>query len=354
MFQSLRLSKMFVYISLALVLSACAATLKLHYFGTTKSSDYVEYVATAHAFAGEIPITEAPPYRVLKPLAPSLIATLNTFLPDESAVLFQSLLFYFALVVLMYFFAYEFLHDHHLAFLATLMVSLSYPMLKYGVDIFTETGAVFFYVLSLLYTLRMLRTPRLSLVILNALAVGIGFLWKEYSVVAGITFGLTLLFHPHLTMKEKVNYVLLFGGVVALINAPWELWVYLKYHYWYGMWYQSNAGPGFALEFTLKNVLKSIAAVLGLAWLLVPVGVYRWKTLDLPRLRFLQIATLPPFMALSWGYISSRLFYVMGPPFLMLGMQGMRQWPRLWQNAATIIIVGANITWLFLSYSVKL
>lgn len=348
------MSRPVAYVMIALVLSAGGAALKLHYFGTTESSDYIEYVATAHAFAGETPLSEAPPNRVLKPLAPLLIAALIPFFGDHDATLLQSLVFYLALVVLMYLFAYEFLGDHYLAFLATLMVSLSYPMLKYGVDIFTETGAICFYTLSLLLTLRILRTPRPSLIFINAAVIAVGFLWKEYSIVAGVVFGLVLLFHPTLSRAEKWKYVVAFGAIGALITIPWQVFVALKYHYWYGSWYHSNAGPGFAREFTLKNVLKSIAAVLGLAWLLVPLGFRKRAALDLPQRRFLQFSTWPPFMALAWGYISSRLFYVMAPPFLMLGMHGMRQWSRRSQTIATALIIVANITWLFFSYSIKL
>ncbi len=348
------ISRPVAYILLALVLSAGGAAFKLHYFGTTESSDYIEYVATAHAFAGESPLEKAPPNRVLKPLAPLLIALLIPFLGDHDATLFQSLVFYLALVALMYFFAYEFLRDHYLAFLATLLVSLSYPMLKYGVDIFTETGAIFFYTLSLFLTLRILRAPRPSLIIINAIVIAVGFLWKEYSIVAGVTFGLVLLFHPTLSRAEKWKYIFVFGAIGALIAIPWQIFVALKYHYWYGSWYHSNAGPGFAMEFTLKNVLKSIAAVLGLAWLLVPLGFKKRNFLEVPQTRFLQLSTWPPFMALAWGYISSRLFYVMAPPILMLGMHGMREWPRRSQTIAAAIIIAANIAWLFLSYSIKL
>lgn len=348
------ISRPTVFILLALVMSAGGAALKLHYFGTTESSDYIEYVATAHAFSGDTELSHAPPNRVLKPLAPLLIATLSPLLGDKGATLLQSLVFYLALVVLMYLFSYEFLRDHYLAFLSTLMVSLSYPMLKYGVDIFTETGAVFFYTLSLFLTLRILRAPRLSLIVINALVIAVGFLWKEYSIVAGVTFGLVLLFHPTLSRAEKWRYMFAFGAIGALITIPWQIFVALKYHYWYGSWYHSNAGPGFAMEFTLKNVLKSIAAVLGLAWLLVPAGFLKRGALDDAQRRFLQISVWPPFMALAWGYISSRLFYVMAPPFLMLAAWGMRDWRRSTQTLTVALIIAANVGWLFLSYSIKL
>jgi 4-amino-4-deoxy-L-arabinose transferase-like glycosyltransferase len=64
-----------------------------------------------------------------------------------------------------------------------LLSALSYPLLRYGVDLYTETGALFFYVLSFLITLWYLKRPSVKLIIANGLVISIGFLWKEYTIV---------------------------------------------------------------------------------------------------------------------------------------------------------------------------
>ncbi|QQG37886.1 MAG: glycosyltransferase family 39 protein [Candidatus Kaiserbacteria bacterium] len=348
-----RLSPLLPWIAAILLIATLAAFLKLSLFGTTVSSDYQEYLATAQAFAGE-PGFEVAHNRILKPLAPALVALLGQGIGYHEAMLAQALFFYLALALATFFFAREYFQDERLAFLLTLMSALSYPVLKYGVDVLTETGAWFFFVLSLWLTVRFLREPRPGLFLLNALVVAVGFLWKEYSIVGGAILGLATLFHPALSLKQKTLYALGGSALFLLIHAPWQWYVYVTYGFTYLTWYGQNAGPGFAMEFTLKNVIKSTAAILGLAWLLVPRGLRHFSTLDTWRRRFLQVAALPPLVGYLWGYISSRLLYVIAPPALLLAGLGLRTLPPRVQIAVTAFVVLANIAWLSLSYSITL
>ena len=373
---------------------AFGAFLKVHYLGFTVSSDYETYIETAKVFAGEsvtqtlpnriaVPsadlvqggsysgnetvasafgggtdvesvVTKAVSYRSLKPLAPLLTALLHPVFGFERAFWLQSLFFYFAFIVAIYLFAYEFFDDRYLAILLSLMSLLSYPVLRYGVDILTETGGWFFYALSLWLTLKFLKEPRKSFFFANVFVIVLGFLWKEYSVVAGAIFGLAILFHQTLGWRSKAFYILGFGGLFLAVNVPWEVFIFLTYHYTYISWYAQGGTPGFAEEFTLVNIVKSTAALLGLAWLAVPWGFRKFASLEPQKKLFLKIGLPTPFMALAWGFVSSRLFYVAAPAFLVLSVLGIKSWRRSMQIAFTVLVIAANLTWLFLSYSVKL
>lgn len=335
-------------LAVVLLLGAAGAALKLATLGTIISSDYQQYVATAQLFGGED--TEVAPQRLLKPLAPLLILAMGSIMDYETAVLVQALLFFALLLVLAFFFAYEFFRDRFSAAIAAILIGLSYPVLKYGVELNTETGALCFYILSLFLTLKFLRQPTLRLVLLNALVITFGFLWKEYSVVCGMVFGLALIFHSQIENRVKAGYVAVCAAVFLLVHLPWQLYVYLEYDYSYLSWYTHNVSSAIEQrEFTLFNIVKSTAALLGVAWLAVPLGLSRMRELAAPDKLFLKFAAPPTFIAYFWGYVSSRLLYVMAPAFVLLAVLGMRSWERRYQIAFAAATVAANLTWLLVS-----
>ena len=355
-----RISRVLAFGSLALrlavllvVVAAVAAFLKLHVFGTTVSSDYLEYIQTAEAFAGDSG-EEPSPNRILKPLAPALVALLSPVFGFDDAMLFQALVFYLAFSFVMFLLAREFLEDDRLAFCTALMATLSYPMLKYGIDVLIETGAIFFYALSLLFTVRFLKRPHVGELLVNVLVVSLGFLWKEYSVVSGAVLGMAILFHPSLATRAKALMVSLYVGIFLAIHVPWQWYVYEMHGFTYLTWYGQNAGPGFATEFTLKNIVKSTAAVIGLAWLLVPFAVKQYSHLSRAQRRFLTFAAPPPFIGYAWGYISSRLLFVLAPPFLLVAGVAMKTWRPSVRYLVTAAVVAGNLAWLVLSYSIAL
>jgi hypothetical protein len=347
-------SPVVVALSIILILGACGAFTKLYFFGLTDSSDYQEYVATAKLISG-VENASAVPHRLLKPLNPLLVAGLAMVFNYQTAFILQALVFYFALTATTFFLAREFFDDIFKSALVALLSALSYPVLKYGVEINAETGALFFYVLSLYLTVRFLKQPRGTIFLANVLVITLGFLWKEYSIVAAIIFGLSLLMHPQLSIRRKAMHVGVYGAIFLTIHASYQTYIYLQYDYTYLSWYLSNAPAGYAHgEFTLRTITKSTAALLGLAWLLVPIGLYHFKTYQLWQRRFLQSALLPPMIGYTWGYVSSRLLYVMAPPFLLVVGMGLARFSLKTQIVVVVVVIAANIAWLFLSYKVAL
>ncbi len=343
--------------ALIILLLVCGvgAFIKLGLIGVTDSSDYQEYVAVAHHIAGDT-TPEVRPHRFLKPLNPALVALLAGVIGDyQTAFIVQALFFYVALVWMLFFLVRHFIDDIWLATLLAAYVALCYPILRYGVDILTETGALFFYTASLLVTLKYVAAPSWRLLLINTAIVTIGFLWKEYSVVSAIIFGLAILFHPSVSLRDKVLQVAAYAGIFLAVHIPAQIYVYLTYGYSYFSWYSEGVNGAIKQnEFTLRNIVKSTAALLSALWLVVPLGWLQRSSLSFVQRYYLRIAVPVPFMAYAWGYVSSRLLFVMAPPFLLVAAFGMREWTRTAQIAIVGIATIANIAWLFLSYSVKL
>ncbi len=337
-----------------LTLCAIGAFLKVYFVGVTYSNDYAEYVQTAQYLGGDHSVAVIP-HRLLKPLNPLLIAGLAHFGDYETVFLIQAIILYAAFVIAMYYFARQFLENTFTSALIAGYVALSYPMLKYGIDILTETGALLFYVISLLLTMLYLKQPSWRLVLVNAFVVTIGFLWKEYSVVSAVIFGLAILFHAVVPLKQRIAYIAAYAAIFLGVHLPLQIYVFLAHGYTYLSWY-SVAVNGAILqnEFTLKNIIKSTAALLGVLWLAVLPGFSHYRSLTPWQRRFWQVSIAPPFMAYAWGYVSSRLLFVMAPPFLLVAGVAMRDWSRSAQITIFLLAISANITWFFLSYHIVL
>jgi hypothetical protein len=327
---------------------------KLGYLWVAPNSDYYTYLQTAEALRGEPGIIAAP-IRILKPLEPLMTAAEESVLAPRWAFIFQIVFFYFLLLGASYYFARMFGFSRRDSVLAGLLVGGSYPVLRYGLDLYTETGAVFFYVSSLALTLGYLRAPSRKLLLANAAVITLGTLWKEYSIVSGVIFGFAILFHPQLSWRARFSALAAYAGIFLAVNLAWQAYVYHAYHYSYLSFYKEDGAPGFAWQYTVKNVTKSLAALLGLAWLLVPWGLARWRALEAWQRRFFVLAIPASAMAFLWGFVSSRLYFVIAPPFILLALLGLERIPsRPLRYAFIALVLAADLVWLVLSFRIKL
>lgn len=341
-------------LSLLLLIGACLVFAKLVLTPLYIQGDYQSYLSAAQYLNGTGPLTAEATYRMLKPLPILVISGLAPLMGYLNATVVQAVAFYFALAVAMYFFAYEFFQDRYLAAYAALAVMTSYPVLKYGVDVLTESGALFFFVLSLWLTLHFTKAPSQRLLLWNALVITIGFLWKEYSIVAAIVFGLVILSHTLLTLKQKAQYVLMYAAVFLVVHVPWQWYMAAHFHYSYISWYHQGGSLGYATQYTVTNVVKALAALLGFLWVFAPNGFKKIHELDTPKKQFLTIALPVPLMSFAWGYVTSRLLYVMAPPLVIVSVLGIRDLRREYQYIILAITIAINLIWLFLSYSITL
>lgn len=325
------------------------ASFKMHAVGLTPNGDYEGYLETAQLFRGVSGATILPG-RILKPLAPLVVAVGENVMTPEGAFLAQVIVFYFLFLIACYAFGRAFGLAKKESVLLSLILGASYPVLKYGIDLYTETGAWFFYIFSLVLTLGYLRAPSWRILLANTAILTIGFLWKEYSAVSAIIFGLAIFFHPELPWRTRLEHFAVCVGIFAVVNLVWQAFVYLQYHYTYLSWYRVAGASGFKSQFTIKNLVKSTGALLGLAWLLVPSGLFQFPNLARWQKQFFCITIPASLMAFLWGNVSSRLFFVMAPAFALfaiLALANMKN-PYLRYSIFFLILAG-NMVWLVLS-----
>jgi hypothetical protein len=316
------------------------------------TGDYGSYIETAKLFNGA-PDAAFAPQRILKPINPLCTALLErAFGSYATAFFLQVYGFYLALLVLSFYFYKDFFDGDLLpAVVCTCLLVFSYPMLRYGLGGFTETGAIFFYCASLYTSYLFMKRPTTALFAATTAINTVGFLWKEYSAVSIAIFGLVILLHGQLTTPRKIKLIALFGGTVLLATGVWQFHVYRTYHYTYLDWYVKGGLTGPSHNFSIHNVVKSIFALLIAAWFLVPFSYPKFKQLADDQHRFLLMAFFPPFLCLAWGSVSSRLFYVCVPMLAVLAWLGLQQLvkPKLAKYAILAGILAINVAWLIIA-----
>lgn len=328
----------------------CNLALHQIFFEPVFTSDAMGYLDTARWMRGEN--IDVYPERILKPLAPFGIALLSLISGDVVAgMLLEVGIMYFLLAAVSYVFFYEFFKDKRRGFIGALLVISSYPMLFYGLNLFTETGAIFFYIAALLTIWKYLTTPDRRWYWYSIIIVTLGILWKEYSMVSGVFFGLAIMFHPSIDTRKKIMDLLVLGAITGTVFLSWQFYVYVAHQYSYLDWFQVGVGGDpVEREFTPYHIAKSLFATMLLAWGLVPSGLAKWRTFSPIQRRYILLLTLPSMMFFLWGYVSSRLYFIIVPFALLFALHGLER-ILLWRRSIGLAVVGAILCasygWLF-------
>jgi len=335
------------------LLASVFAFVRLTFVPLVLSTDGDTYMQTAQYLAGEGDATY--PERLLKPLGPLSIALFATFFDHDYyfSFLVLNVLLYFLFGVVAWLFVRTFFRDDRAAFLGALLLISSYPVLKYGLDTYTDLGSWMLSVAALLGVIVYVQTPTRRNVVLTALVIVVGLLWKEYSLLAGATFGLVILTQQGLTARERLLHLGILGGIVMVVFGAAQYAVYTQFHFSYLDWYRIGArGTNAAIsEHNLWFMGKSMFAVFLLGWIPALFGLRAFPSLSTPQRRILLCVAPPLFVAFLWGYVSSRLYFVFAPTLVLLAAHGLLTYikSKRYQVITVLIIVFGNVAWLFWS-----
>lgn len=322
---------------------------RFYCFGFTFGiSDSYQYLETAKLFSGVS--GEIFPQRILKPLAPALISLLSLLTNRNFLFAFISeiFIFYWFMAIMAYVFFKSFFKAIAPAFIGTMLIIFAYPVLNYGLDLYTETGAWFFWFLAIYCSWLLCRRLTLKRLIINSLIIAVGLLWKEYSILGYGLMLLVIFFHPDLGIKKKIVYLAIGTSLIGAISLAWQIIVFFVWHYSYFDWLTKGNGFGENSEYSPFFILKSLLAVYLLAWPLVVLGLTKWLKFS-GRQSFFLLTLLPPsLLFLLWGGVSSRLYFVVAPLLTLLAINGLFAYVKnnRWRFTVLILIILANYFWL--------
>ncbi len=307
------------------------------------------YVNAVHWLEGGEPDNPKRLTRLLKPLGPAGIILISEIsgLDFYDSLMVEVIVFYIALAIAIYFFVQLFFENKYLALLGAIFYISTYPMLFYDLNLLTESGANFFYVLSAIFVYKFYVDPKNRYFYYSVLIIILGILWKEYEFQIGLLLGLAILLHPDLKLKNKLYKILIYGALVAITWGSWQVFVYLKWHYTYLSW--SRGPSGIDLFFQLKSIFALVLA----GWLLVPFGALGWKKFSKrQRIMIILLIIICTPMVLFWFGINSRLYYPLVLPLIILIMNGFeylcqRYSPYLGHTLYVVAIL-SNYIWLLI------
>lgn len=340
------------FLCVIFLVAALNIFLRLNFLPLTVSTDGDTYIATAQLLSGE----NVTPYpgRLLKPLAPFGIALFASLFHGDMVAGFLTLniLSYFLLAGAMYMLLLLFTTDRLLAMLGALMFISTYPVLEYGLNLYSEMGSWLLFVVAIFGSVRYFREASWKNFSIALCAVALGLLWKEYAILAGIFFGLILLFEPTCPWKKKLLRVGLLAFSSAAVVSVMAWTIYAEYHYTYLDWLRDAAAVNPAQsQHTLYFIAKSIFGVFFLAWGLVLAGAWNWRNFP-QRDQWTLVLLFPPsMMFLLWTFVSSRLYYVIAPLLSVLALHGLRTLSerRLVRVSLVVAVILGSYAWLFTS-----
>lgn len=312
-----------------LILSCILYTIRVLLFPFEVSTDTITFIDTAKYFTGDL--STAPGFRLLKPLAPALIALIHILFNMDYMLALNFLVFatYIALSISALFFFYVFFKgEKYATYAGTILTISAYPILKYGLDPMTEVGAMVFVFLAsaflVLYNREEDKSKSLKYLLASLFFILIGFLWKEYTALTGIALFLVVVVKFYKDCKKNFLDLSLVVLVPATFLIILNLICYYLFQYTYLDWFAVGQESSDAYtQFTLYYLAKSIFGTILLGWVFFLFGIYKFKTLDSNQKKEIIILSLITPLVFSWGYVSSRLFFPAIIPVIILSAYGL-------------------------------
>jgi hypothetical protein len=344
--------KYFFILFIFSLLSILILNIFLQPFVIPFNSDSEGYLETARYFLGQIESGSIQyPQRLLKPLEPLLAGAVSYIFDFGPAFNFINSLFYFFIGFIIFHIIKLLFNDDRQALIGAILFLTSYPMLQYGIAFMTDLGGWFFFALSVYLTLLFLKRPSYKLIIINGLISAIGFLTKEYVAPAGVFLVICLFLIYKGKLTQKIKYLVVYAVYFLIIFAPWQLFIYLKFHYSYYDWWRLGyfVSSGFH-ESPIRLIIKSLGATFLLGWIFVFYGLLKFRQVAKENQKIIGILVFSSFSFLLWPTASSRIFYVIGLSLSILASWGLTRFLNSKHRVNYIILLGivlaGNYFWL--------
>jgi|GEM_PF-3106790 len=345
------------YLLLTLVVALLNATLLVIFFVPRfNHSDTPEYISTIKYILGD-PEGQVFLHRILNPMPILIGAAFTSVLGAKNTLVAQNLVFYFLSVYLIFILVYRFYQNEKQAFYGAILYMGAYPMLTFGLAPLTDMPGWFFYLLSVLITLNLLKKTQLKTAFLSGFIAGFGMLFKESVAVAPIFFVSLLFVAIRLPLKEKLKYILVFGAAFSFFPIINSVILHRLYSYFYLDTFRIGGirgdivVTGFYMISSLRIVVE-IGRVLLIGWLFVLLGGLKEFVLrNIERIKVL-IAFIPASLSFFlWCYPHNRMIFIAAPLLILLGSLGIL---RNYKNPKINIFVelGLLSLYLFVNYAI--
>lgn len=223
--------------------------------------------------------------------------------------------------------------DESVALVAALFFITNYAMVVFALDYGVDIGGWVFYLLSLYFTLKYVRTGEKRALLFSALCIGVGGLFKEYALLATIPIAVVLGYenwrNPLVALKEGVFPALIALAPLGIVHV----WVYLKFNYTYMDWL-SYGSESYTYSSELVEYIKSFGSLYNVLAPLVIVGVYcffRYQEellVDKKTQIFIVSVVLSVLPVFIWPAITQRILFITMPAAILVASFAIKKYKK--------------------------
>ncbi len=355
-------------IGLVISLMAVLGLFRL-YIGPNILGDTLSYVDTMDVLAGHAAPAGFVPNRVITTFAPmEIVHFLAPYFGGVYGPWFALNCLFFVLIGIVFFKLLDsFFDSKPAAYLGTLFLATNYGFLIFGPNYLMDIGGWSFYIFSIYFLWRYARSKRHKDILLAALMVGVGGLFKEYAFLGAIAIAAYLILEawPSLrTVQGWREFIVksVSSAIVALVPVVLlYVWAYHRFGYTYANWFGSNA-VHYIYPSRVKEYIKAFGSlinflafpVLGGAW----IALRQWTGKAIPGLtreaKIFSTAFLVSFLPIFfWPAITQRILTITVPFAAFVACFCFKKYQHRWYLFLPLLALYALATFFMDSYILK-
>ena len=359
--QELKSNKYFYFVIFFALLSMAAIFL---IFGFQKHEDTTTYISIIHWFSD--PSLSSFPTRIiefllgiLRPISP-LLAVPFQFLGDGAGLIVQNSIFYLLIAILIFKITDLIFQNKKQAFYASIFFMAAPPILETGLSYMTDTGSLFFYVLSLYLTLLYFKSGKESLIPINGFLSGFGILMKETGGIGIIFFIIMILLSKRFIIREKILKITRFTTFFLLPVLVWNAILFYSFrysHFHHYLFMKTRYLDVKGFQIYIDHFVSLFGSIEIIGWILAVFGVYwLWRRRDLEKLKIF-FAMLPTSLSfILWPANDFRLGLVFVPLGVILASTGLvllEEKFRIKKKFLVILIILSYVIINYYFYSIR-
>lgn len=267
----------------------------------------------------------------------------------NSLLYFLSCIFFFKLLS-------RILRSESTAFLGGLFLAANYGFLIFGLNYLMDIGGWAFYIFSLYFLYKYSQSKKTSNILLSALMVGIGGLFKEYAFLGAVAIGAFLILENWRDIKSLAIRAIQTASLALIPTIALYTYVYYRFGYTYLDWLGANQ-EHYVYGSRLIEYIKSLGSLVNILAFLFIGGVYilsrRLREIDNATKVFIAailVSILPVFI---WPAITQRILTITIPFTVIVVGYLFRKYQRYWYAFLPLLAAYILATFFMDSYILK-
>ena len=250
---------------------------------------------------------------------------------------------YFLLAVAFYNLVARLFEDEKVALLSTLFLASNYAMANFGLGFFMDIGGWAFYIFSIYFLFLYSETKSRKMLLLSALMVGVGGLFKEYAFLGAIPIFCYLVYEHFPSPKKIIRSGLLPAAIVLVPTFVLHFYVYQKFGYTYLDWLSSNQDY-YVYASRISEYIKSLGSLVNLLALPFIFGLYHFikNGVEIMPEKKNKVFVLSLFVSILpiffWPAITQRILFIIVPFLITLSAFAFKRYQKHWYVFLILLI----------------